>query len=258
MIRGLDLLTPEAGVDRIWTDDGADHVGTAHEAYGDPRIYEWLGESSTALDREHMTALTPVSMTCASRETLADAPRYRMSTHAPVLADNVAAGTSLPTEVPGADAPSAKRSITVDGEPGEVFALWRDERTLPLIMAHFADMTVVNEKLTRWRVRSYEWESETTEVRVGDYLSWQSLQGAAIPNEGSVAFKVAPAGRGTEVTMHWRFDPPGGVIGAALAKWSDVAPRELIYKTLKRFKSLVETGEIPTIEQQPAARSDAR
>lgn len=42
MIRGLDLLTPEAGVDRIWTDDGADHVGTAHEAYGDPRIYEWL------------------------------------------------------------------------------------------------------------------------------------------------------------------------------------------------------------------------
>jgi hypothetical protein len=35
-------------------------------------------------------------------------------------------------------------------------------------------------------------------------------------------------------------------------------PRALVDKALHRFKSLAETGEVPTTERQPAARPDPR
>ena len=41
-VRKLSLVTPEQGGDRIWADEGVDHVGTARAAYKDSRVYEWL------------------------------------------------------------------------------------------------------------------------------------------------------------------------------------------------------------------------
>jgi hypothetical protein len=36
-----------------------------------------------------------------------------------------------------------------------------------------------------------------------------------------------------------------------------VVPRTIATQALRRFKSLVETGEIPTLEHNPSARTDA-
>ena len=69
----------------------------------------------------------------------------------------------------------------------------------------------------------------------------------------------APADRGSVATLHFRFDPPGGLLGEATAKL--LAGKGLGLAAdgvLRRFKSLVETGEIPTTERQPAARADPR
>lgn len=41
-IRRLGLADPGHDTDRVWTDEGADHVGTARRAYRDGRVYEWL------------------------------------------------------------------------------------------------------------------------------------------------------------------------------------------------------------------------
>jgi uncharacterized membrane protein len=60
------------------------------------------------------------------------------------------------------------------------------------------------------------------------------------------------------VKLRFRFDPPGGVLGDAAIKRFGVVPGTLTSKALRRFKSLAETGEIPTTERNPSARADAR
>jgi hypothetical protein len=41
-VRRLGLAEAGQDTDRIWTDEGADHVGTARRAYRDARVYDWL------------------------------------------------------------------------------------------------------------------------------------------------------------------------------------------------------------------------
>ena len=160
--------------------------------------------------------------------------------------------------------PEVERSITIGKTADELRHCWLDPRTLPQIMAGFATVRAIGDGRMHWKVegplgRAYEWDSETVDDRPGEGIGWRSLPNAAISNEGSVRFHPAPADRGTVATLHFRFDPPGGALGAAAVKLLGTTPLDLAAdQALHRFKSLVETGEIPTTERQPAARADTR
>ena len=131
-------------------------------------------------------------------------------------------------------------------------------------MDGFATVHESGDGRMHWKVegplgRAQEWDSETMDDRPGEGVGWRSLSGAAISNEGSVSFRPAPADRGTVATLRLRFDPPGGALGDAAAKLLASRPLDLAAdRVLRRFKNLVETGEIPTTERQPAARADTR
>jgi uncharacterized membrane protein len=88
-------------------------------------------------------------------------------------------------------------------------------------------------------------------------VRWKSVDGAPLPNEGSVRFHPAPGDWGTEVTLRFRFALPGGPLGNTVAKRLGIVPRMLAEKALRRFKSLAETGEIPRLKHNPAARPSA-
>jgi uncharacterized membrane protein len=154
-----------------------------------------------------------------------------------------------------------ERSITIGKSADELRRYWLDPRTLPQVMARFASVRAAGEGRMHWKLEgplghAYEWDAETVELPRGE-IGWRSLPDAAIPNEGSVRFAPAPADRGTVVTMHVRFDPPGGALGEGLLKLLGSTPLHLVADAaLRRFKNLVETGEIPTTVRQPAARAD--
>lgn len=159
--------------------------------------------------------------------------------------------------------PEVERSITIGKAADELYQLWRDPKTLPQVMAGFATVRASDDRM-HWRVegplgRAYEWDSETVDDRPGEGVGWRSLAGGALSNEGSVRFHPAPADRGTVVTLRVRFDPPGGALGDAAVRLLGTTPLDLVADgALLRFKSLAETGEIPTTERQPAARADTR
>ena len=159
--------------------------------------------------------------------------------------------------------PETERSIEIGKTADELRHHWLDPRTLPRVMAGFATVRAIGAGRVHWKIegplgRTYEWDTEAVN-RPGEGVGWRSLPGAQIPNEGSVRFRPAPADRGSVATLHFRFDPPGGLLGEATAKL--LAGKGLglaVDGVLRRFKSLVETGEIPTTERQPAARADPR
>lgn len=158
-------------------------------------------------------------------------------------------------------AAAVERSITIGKTEDELRRSWQDPRTLPQIMAGFASVRATGEGRMHWKVegplgRAWEWDTETVD-RPGEGIAWRSLPGAAIPNEGRVRFHPAPAGRGTVATLHFRFDPPGGPLGDGLLNVLGSTPLDVVADAaLRRFKNLVETGEIPTTVRQPAARAD--
>jgi uncharacterized membrane protein len=61
-----------------------------------------------------------------------------------------------------------------------------------------------------------------------------------------VEFRDSPTGRGTFVTVTIAYDPPAGEIGRLVAKLFQREPKIQARQDLRRFKQLMETGEIPT------------
>lgn len=157
------------------------------------------------------------------------------------------------------DAVEIERSITVGKSADELYEFWRDPEHLTHIMGRFVDVSSKSEDHQYWKVgrpsgRSIEWKMRIVEDTPGEVLRWESVEGAAVPNEESVRFRSAPGNRGTEVVLQYRFDPPGGALGNRVAKRLHVVLDALVNKVLHRFKSLAETGEIPTLKTNPSAR----
>lgn len=163
----------------------------------------------------------------------------------------------------GAEAHMAEvtRSMTIGKSADELYRSWRKGGHLSRVMGHFAEITEKDKDRAHWTVRvpggrSLSWDTQVLENRPGEVVSWQSLPGTELPNRGEVRFRPAPGDRGTEVTLRLHFQPPGGTLGAAAAKaLNGLGPSLLVGDALRRFKSLAETGEIPTLDRNPSGRA---
>ncbi|HEU4632090.1 MAG TPA: SRPBCC family protein [Gemmatimonadaceae bacterium] len=141
------------------------------------------------------------------------------------------------------------RSITVNRQPDEVYAFWRDLERLPRFMRHLESVQVVDERRSRWTARApagltVAWDAELVEDRPGELLAWRSLPGADVQNAGTVRFRPAPGGRGTEVTVELRYDPPGGAMTEQLARLFREEPGQQVRDDLRAFKQVLEIGEV--------------
>jgi uncharacterized membrane protein len=92
-----------------------------------------------------------------------------------------------------------------------------------------------------------------TEDRPGEIIAWTTPEDAEIKHTGRIEFRDAPPGRGTEVTATIEYEPPAGEIGKAFAKLFQKEPKIQARRDLRRFKQLMETGEIPTSAAPDAA-----
>ena len=153
----------------------------------------------------------------------------------------------------------ARAFVTIGRSTDELRALWTLADTQALIWAHFADLTPRDDRTIDWVARGpaggeYRWRTEPLQTSANE-IRWSSLDGADIPNVGSLTFRPAPGDRGTELHLQVRFDPPGGSIGEAFSKLFHIVPREIVLTALYRFRALALTGEVPRTDPQPAARN---
>ncbi|HWI25471.1 MAG TPA: SRPBCC family protein [Stellaceae bacterium] len=156
----------------------------------------------------------------------------------------------------------AAKTVTINRPASELYRFWRDVENLPRFMPHLEWVKAVDERRSQWRIkapagRTIEWESEITEDRPNEQLAWRSLPGAAVENSGSVTFRNAPGGRGTEVRVEFEYRPAGGAMGAVIATLFGREPRQQVQADLRAFKQLMETGEIARAESSFGALKHA-
>jgi uncharacterized membrane protein len=149
------------------------------------------------------------------------------------------------------------KSISINLPPEECYRFWHDFENFPRFMKHLESVRITGENRVHWKAKapagtSVEWDAELVAEQPGKYLAWQSLEDADIDNSGSVRFVPGPGGRGTVVRVDLEYRPPGGAAGALAAKLFGEEPEQQIDEDLRRFKWLIETGEIPTTVGQPS------
>ena len=128
-------------------------------------------------------------------------------------------------------------------------------------MAPFADVQPTGNGQTRWSAGPNlgSWDMRLADDQPGAFMRWEAQGEGALIREASVRFRPAAGNRGTVVVLRASLDPPGGMLGRIAAQMlGNTAPAALASKSLHYFKALVQTGEIPTTERQPAARPDPR
>ena len=142
------------------------------------------------------------------------------------------------------------RSVTINKPVAEVFAYFRDFRNLPHFMENVVSIDVADAKASHWVVkapggRTVEWDALVTDEAPNQFIAWQSQPGADVPNGGRIDFRDAGQ-RGTVVTATITYDPPLGIVGKIVAKMFQREPAIQARRDLRRFKQLLETGEIAT------------
>src|ERR687898_2817118 len=115
-------------------------------------------------------------------------------------------------------------------------------------MSHLESAERVTDTLSRWKAKgpggtSVEWNAEIINEVPNQVIGWRSIEGSEVVSAGSVNFDEAGAGRGTRVRVRLQYSPPGGKVGAAIAKLFGRDPATEIREDLRRFKQIVESEQ---------------
>ncbi|MGK3990293.1 SRPBCC family protein [Sorangium sp. So ce136] len=224
---GLGILSRPRPAGWLWTRVGFDVADLALLASA-------LGAKRT--ERNRVVAATAATAGFALLDTLAGLQLRR----------------SADTRAPGAQGERAAqviRAITVACSPEDAHRFWRDLTNLPRFMTYLDSVQLINERQSRWSLKApagpaMELDAEILDDRPGELISWRALAGMKVVTSGSVRFRRAPGGRGTEVRVEIDQAPPGGLIGAGVARLVGGAIGLQAEPDLRRFKQLMEIGEV--------------
>jgi uncharacterized membrane protein len=157
----------------------------------------------------------------------------------------------------------ARTGITINRPPQAVYDYFHDFSNLPTFMWHLESVEPVGHGRSHWIARAQagttvEWDAEIVEDKPAEIIAWRSIEGADVPNTGLVSFMAAPAGQGTEVRVELEYRPPGGPIGVVVAKLFGEEPGQQLQDDLRRFKQVLETGEVVLSDGSPEGLNSRR
>ena len=167
--------------------------------------------------------------------------------------------TSAARPRPGVSVPHGRgvkveKSLLINKSPEELYRYWRDFENLPRFMSQLIAVQTAGVKRSHWVIQSIagaelSWDAEIINEVPNELIAWRTEEGADIDHAGSVRFE--PSSHGTKVKVTLEYRPPAGKIGVGVAKLLGQEPEQVIEQDLRRFKQLMEAGEIVSVEGQP-------
>jgi uncharacterized membrane protein len=150
---------------------------------------------------------------------------------------------------------NASGIVLVNRSAADLYSFWKDVAKSPLWMENIESVTPIDEKHSRWLRRDalagiLEWTSELTLDIPNEMIAWRTVSDSRSGYDltGRVDFKELGSERGTQVTLKLCFKMHAGLLqgGAVMA----IAEERELNENLRRFKMLMETGEIATTRGQ--------
>jgi uncharacterized membrane protein len=173
-----------------------------------------------------------------------------------------AAGVSTADETSTRRALSGRRgvnvesAVTINRAVEELYGYWRNFENLPRIMHHLVSVEQIDSRRSRWTAKApmgatVTWDAEIINEVPNKVIGWRSLEGSTVVSAGSVNFEPLPGDRGTVVRVKLQYEPPAGRLGSWFAWLFGEEPSVQVREDLRRFKQLMEAGEVPTTAGQP-------
>ncbi len=138
-----------------------------------------------------------------------------------------------------------QQSITIQRSARDLYRYWRQVENLPNVMSHIRSVVSINAHQSHWIVetlpntRELEWDAEIINEVDNERIGWRTLKGAVVEHAGSVVFEAIGEAT-TNVTVTLQYDPPGGLLGVALASLFGQDASKTIGEDLARFKEVIE------------------
>ena len=178
---------------------------------------------------------------------LSDAPDHVLRGKALKRAQNQEKGRSL-----------VGRTVTIGKPAQELYDFWRKFERFPEFMDNVREIRRIDDTRSEWLIEAPAGATVSVKTRIvedtpGKTIAWVSEPDSQIAHEGRVEFADAPPGRGTYVRLLLRYTPPAGEIGRLIAKVLQREPNVQARRDLRRFKQLMETGEVP-VNASPSGR----
>jgi uncharacterized membrane protein len=153
-------------------------------------------------------------------------------------------------------------AVIIDCPQEPLYRYWRQLTNLRKFMKHVERIEMSDDRRSHWVAKGpvgsvIEWDAELTEDLPNELIAWRSVDDSKLDHAGSVRFEPALGGRGTMVTVAMQYRPPLGTVGAAVAAWFGADPNQTVKMDLRRFKQIMETGEVITTQGQPAGREES-
>jgi uncharacterized membrane protein len=154
-----------------------------------------------------------------------------------------------------------EHSVTVHRSPEELYTFWRDPLNLPRLFEFVESVEMLSHTRAHWRVRgpagsTIAWDAEIINEIPNELLAWKSVGDADIPNAGSLHFRTAPEGDATDFRLVLEYQPPAGHLGAWIAKVVAENPDVQVRHALRRFKEIVESGDVAMAEGRTSQREE--
>ncbi len=149
-------------------------------------------------------------------------------------------------------------SVTINRPIDELYRFWRNLENLPQFMRHLESVEKVTDTISHWRAKGpagtiVEWDAEVFNEVPPKLIAWRSIEGAEVVSAGSVNFDIAGPARGTRITVHMQYSPPGGKLGAKVAKLFGADAETEVREDLDRRPQTVSS-----CRPAPSAVADAR
>jgi uncharacterized membrane protein len=139
--------------------------------------------------------------------------------------------------------------ITVNKPVNEVYRFWKNPENFARFMEQIDSVRITSGRRSHWKVKgpaglAIEWDAEVETDNPNEMISWRSVDTSELENSGTVRFRPAAGNRGTEVELEMDFKPKGGILGQKIAKFFMALPKTQLMNDLRRFKQIIELGEI--------------
>jgi uncharacterized membrane protein len=170
--------------------------------------------------------------------------------HWPAVLDRYLASDDTKTALAGTRGIHVRESVRLERPVTDLYRLWRRLENLPRFMSHLERVTETSDRRSHWIARgpaglAVEWDAEIINEVENQVVGWRSLPGSDVVTAGSVNFDAVRGGRGTQISVHLQYALPAGRVGAAVASLFGSEPSQTIREDLRRFKRLLEAGEVP-------------